>query len=108
MIVKFYDQVEDEKLKFAVIAARAEGKWVFCKHKARTTFEMPGGHRKPGEPILDTARRELQEETGATAFGPIDSEMEKIVLTADLPTQWTYPQIQPKLLAELEHRGVIQ
>ena len=64
MIVKFYDQVEDEKLKFAVIAARAEGKWVFCKHKARTTFEMPGGHREPGEPILDTARRELQEETG--------------------------------------------
>ena len=42
------------------------------------------------------------------AFGPIDSEMEKIVLTADLPTQWTYPQIQPKLLAELERRGVIQ
>ena len=41
MIVKFYDQVEDEKLKFAVIAARAEGKWVFCKHKARTTLEMP-------------------------------------------------------------------
>lgn len=68
MIVKFYDQVEDEKLKFAVIAARAEGKWVFCKHKARTTLEAPGGHREPGEPILDTARRELQEETGATAF----------------------------------------
>ena len=42
------------------------------------------------------------------AFGPIDSEMEKIVLTADLPTQWTYPQIQPKLLAKLERRGVIQ
>lgn len=60
MIVKFYDQVEDEKLKFAVIAARAEGKWVFCKHKARTTFEMPGGHREPGEPILDTARRDCR------------------------------------------------
>ena len=29
---------------------------------------MPGGHREPGEAILDTARRELQEETGATAF----------------------------------------
>ena len=42
------------------------------------------------------------------AFGPIDSEMERIVLTADLPTQWTYPQIQLKLLAELERRGVIQ
>ena len=31
MIVKLYDQVEDEKLKFAVIAARAEGKWVFLQ-----------------------------------------------------------------------------
>lgn len=41
MIVKFYDQVEDEKLKFAVIAARAEGKWVFCKHKARTPWRCP-------------------------------------------------------------------
>lgn len=29
---------------------------------------MPGGHREAGENILETAKRELQEETGATKF----------------------------------------
>lgn len=33
MTVKFYDQVEDSLLKFAVIIAVSEGKFVFCKHK---------------------------------------------------------------------------
>ena len=66
--VKFYDSVEDSLLKFAVIIAKTEGKWVFCKHKDRDTYEIPGGHREPGEDILDTAKRELYEETGAIDF----------------------------------------
>lgn len=66
--VKFYDQVEDNLLKFAVIIAKTEGKWVFCKHKERDTYEIPGGHRELGESIMDTAKRELMEETGATEF----------------------------------------
>ena len=33
--VKFYDSVEDSLLKFAVIIAKADGKWVFCKHKEK-------------------------------------------------------------------------
>ncbi len=66
--VSFYESVEDALLEFAVIIARAEGKWVFCKHKKRETYEIPGGHREPGEKILDTAKRELQEETGALRF----------------------------------------
>mgnify|MGYP006922425427 CR=1 FL=1 len=45
--VRFYDEVDDALLKFAVIAARSEGKWVFCRHKERTTLEIPGGHREP-------------------------------------------------------------
>ena len=60
--VKFYDSVDDSLLKFAVIIAKSNGKWVFCKHKERTTYELPGGHREKGETILDTAKRELQEE----------------------------------------------
>lgn len=66
--VKFYEEVDDELLKFAVIIAKTEGKWVFCKHRERDTFEVPGGHRDVGELILETAKRELYEETGAVEF----------------------------------------
>lgn len=66
--VKFYDKVDDSLLRFAVIIAKTDGKWVFCKHKDRDTFEVPGGHREAGEDILETAIRELKEETGAVVF----------------------------------------
>lgn len=66
--VKFYDNVDDRLLKFAVIISKSNGQWVFCKHKDRNTYEVPGGHREKGELILDTAKRELKEETGAVDF----------------------------------------
>lgn len=66
--VKFYDYVEDSKLKFAVIIARTQSGWVFCKHKDRKTLEVPGGRREEGEDILTTAKRELYEETGAVCY----------------------------------------
>lgn len=139
--VKFYDGAADDLLKFAVIIARQDGKWIFCKHKQRNTYELPGGHREYGETILEAARRELQEETGAIDFtiepvcaysvkgktrvnpneeeetygmlfaaevfslGEIHSEMEKIILTDKLVDRWTYPLIQPKLIAEAQRRG---
>ncbi|MDE6845706.1 MAG: NUDIX domain-containing protein [Lachnospiraceae bacterium] len=134
--VKFYDKVPDELLKFAVIIATHDGKWVFCKHKERNTLEVPGGHREPGEQIDDTAKRELYEETGALEYdiepvcvysvtvsdrsdgqesfgmlyyadirtfeGELHSEIEKIILMKDLPSDWTYPEIQPKLLEKVK------
>ena len=132
--VKFYEQVNDELLKFAVILSRTQGKWVFCKHRERTTYEIPGGHREPGETIQETAERELREETGAVefdmkqvgvysvkteesetfgmlfvadifSFEDIHSEIESILITEDLVEQWTYPLIQPKLLEEALRRG---
>ena len=132
--VNFYDTVDDDLLKFAVIISQSNGKWVMCKHKERDTYEVPGGHREEGEDILETAKRELQEETGAVKFdieqlcvysvtgknsinengeesfgllcfaeirkfsGQLDSEMEKVVLMDELPQNWTYPLIQPKLI----------
>ncbi|MCH5172485.1 MAG: NUDIX domain-containing protein [Erysipelotrichales bacterium] len=66
--VNFYEQVKDELLRFAVIISKTDGKWVFCKHKARNTYEIPGGHREIGESILEAAERELKEETGAVDF----------------------------------------
>ena len=134
MKVQFYDKVDDKLLKFAVIISKANGKWVFCKHKERDTYEVPGGHRENGEQIDMTAIRELQEETGAVDFtiepvcvysvtgkncvndtgeeifgmlyyaeinkfdDELDSEMEKVVLLDELPSEWTYPLIQPKLI----------
>ena len=132
--VKFYEQVDDALLKFAVILSRTQGKWVFCKHRERTTYEIPGGHREPGETIRETAERELREETGAVefdmkqvgvysvkteesetygmlfaadifSFEDIHSEIESILITDDLVEQWTYPLIQPKLLEEARRRG---
>ena len=58
--VKLYDTVDDALLKFAVIISQSNGKWVFCKHKERDTFEVHGGHREFGEDIIETAKRELQ------------------------------------------------
>lgn len=135
--VNFYDTIDDNLLKFAVIITKSNGKWVFCKHRERDTFEVPGGHREPGEDIDDTAKRELYEETGAReysikpvcvysvvrggeeSFGKLyfaevskfeaqlHSEIEKIVLTDELVDNWTYPLIQPKLLEEAKRRGII-
>ena len=67
-MVRFYEAADDSLLKFAVIIAEYQGKQVWCKHKERDTYEIPGGHREAGERIDDTARRELAEETGAIAF----------------------------------------
>ena len=145
--VNFYEQpeIEDNLLSFAVIIARTAGRWVFCKHRERDTYEVPGGHREKGESILETARRELQEETGAIdftlkpvcvysvkgktsintrdedeSFGmlfvadifsfekELHSEIEKIIISDELVSNWTYPAIQPKLLAEAARRGYLR
>ena len=60
--------VKDELLKYAVIVSRYQEKWIYCKHKQRNTWEIPGGRRELGEPILDTAKRELFEESGALDY----------------------------------------
>ena len=141
MEIKFYEKVDDELLKFAVIISKTDDKWVFCKHKERDTYEVPGGHREDGESIDVTAERELQEETGAVDYSiepvcvysvtgknrvnetgeemygmlyvanitefenELHSEMEKVCIFEDLPTDWTYPLIQPKLIEEAGLRG---
>lgn len=67
--VVFFDEApEGLRHKYAVIIARREGKLLWCRHQARTTWEIPGGHIEPGETALEAAARELHEETGATDY----------------------------------------
>lgn len=143
--VNFYDSIDNEKLRFAVIIAKHNGNFVLCKHRERTTLEIPGGHREKNEPIDFTARRELFEETGAIdysirpvciysvkgntrineqlgeeTFGmlfyaeirgfkdKLDFEIERLVCTPDLSAvNWTYPEIQPKLLKKAMELNII-
>ena len=126
MELRFYemDEVDDHLFKYVVIAARHRGKWIFCKNRTRE-WEMPGGKREAGEVILEAAKRELFEETGAvkfeirpicayainnygalfcaeiTEFGDLpSSEIEKIGFFEDMPRELSFPIVHPKLFAK--------
>ena len=68
LVVKFYQNANDDLVQFVVIACKYKGKWVYVKHKERNTYEIPGGHREYGETVEQAARRELEEETGAMEY----------------------------------------
>lgn len=101
--VKFYDSVDDMLLKFAVIISQSDGKWVFCKHKERDTYEIPGGHRESGEETFGLlCFAEIQKFSSK-----LESEIEKVVLMDEMPENWTYPLIQPKLIDEWKKRTIL-
>ncbi|MGE7926045.1 NUDIX hydrolase [Viridibacillus arvi] len=129
MKIQFYDigSVNEMDLKFAVISAIYKGKWLYVRNKERKSWEIPGGHREPGELIIETAKRELFEETGCKivdlvpicdysmddsvckVFGRLYfakvkeigqlpiSEIDEVKLFDNLPNNLTYLEIQPKL-----------
>jgi 8-oxo-dGTP diphosphatase len=121
------NKIPDGKYQFAVVMARQGDAWLFVRHKERTTWEIPGGHREKNETIGETAARELYEETGAAAkllvpvsaysvssgsettygvlfyaetgpCGPLpDMEIAEVKCLDAMPENLTYPEIQPAL-----------
>lgn len=47
--IKFYENIADELLKFAVIVFKAQNKYAFCKHRNRDTWEIPEVIGKTGK-----------------------------------------------------------
>lgn len=121
------DISENHAHQYVVILASTTKGWIFVRNKQRTTWELPGGHIEPNETVIDAAKRELFEETGALQFnltglfdysvetdvakssgrvfiakeitlGPLpDSEIAEISFFKNLPENLTYPHIQPIL-----------
>lgn len=127
MKVELYSlDINAKKLGFVVIQAKYQGKWIFVRHKNRTTWEISGGHIEAGESPDIAAIRELKEETGALDYqlipvcnysvdndgiktfgrlyyadiyqlGELEYEIEEIALSDELLSNLTYNQIQPYL-----------
>jgi len=130
MLVKIHPigEIEDDKLKYAVICSIYQNQLLLVLPHQRTTWEIPGGKRDNDETIENTASRELFEETGAVkysllriadysvtisetiSFGSLFwanvetlgelpvSEISQIGLFNSLPKHITYPEIQPILM----------
>ncbi|MCL2022969.1 MAG: NUDIX domain-containing protein [Oscillospiraceae bacterium] len=124
--------------RFVVIFARYQGKWLYTRHKKRSTWETAGGHIEKGETPYEAAKRELYEETGAKPFEVIglfdyavhtetefsygrvffaeieemndlpESEMAQTRLFDNIPDSMTYPQILPVLYEQLQHHLLTQ
>lgn len=121
------DSIEETMLTYVVIAAREKGRWIFVRHRERSTWELPAGHIEEGESADQAAHRELFEETGTrscslsylcdyqvSARGKdewgrlylaeifqrnprLEYEIEELLFSSGLPASLTYPEVQTVL-----------
>ena len=114
---------EIQRLNYVVIGACYLDKWIFVRHKERTSWEMVSGHIEEGESADQASGRELFEEAGVlnssmtvlcdyevsvdgkkeygrfygaevSELDPIlEHEIEELVLTDALPDALTYPEV---------------
>ena len=116
--VKIYDlnKCKESELTRVVCVSKYKDKYVFSYNKKRNGWEIPGGHIEEGETWQEATKREMYEETGATKINvePVciykistygllcyceilemeelpKYEMEKIMLSKNLPENLTYP-----------------
>ena len=133
MKVNFYEigSLDEGLLRFVVIQAKYQDQWIFVRHKERETWELPGGHIEENELIIEAAKRELYEESGAAEFeieavcdysvnkgerttygrvftcrvsklGPLpESEIGEVKLFDDIPQNLTYPYILTEVIQRL-------
>ena len=121
---------ELKQYKYVVICSNYKGKWLLSKHKNRNTWETQGGHIEPGETPMQSAQRELYEESGVQDAEPYpvcdyygydslshsngmvflavihhlgtmpESEMKETALFETIPSDLTYPNVSPRLYEE--------
>lgn len=117
--VKTFDlgYCDESEYTRVVCVCRYKGKFLFSYNKKREGWEIPGGHIEEGETWKQAAKREMYEETGATkieltpicvykisTYGllcfceileleelPKEYEMDRIMLSDDLPENLTFP-----------------
>ncbi len=117
--VKTFDlgYCDESEYTRVVCVCRYKGKFLFSYNKKREGWEIPGGHIEEGETWEQAAKREMYEETGATkieltpicvykisTYGllcfceileleelPKEYEMDRIMLSDDLPENLTFP-----------------
>lgn len=134
--IRFYKKINNEKVKIVLILAKYDGKWIFCKHKKRDTFEICGGHVEYKEEILEAAKRELYEESGAisnslkllgyvanykmnpTQYSALyyaevckidklpNFEMKEVCLFDTFPENTTYPDVYSKIIKILKSQKI--
>lgn len=122
--------------KFVVVLSRYQNKILLSRHHERTTWETQGGHIEEGETPMESARRELFEESGAldyvikplfdyeagdeggSAAGMVfyadvqtlsqlpASEMAETSVFKSLPENLTYPGITPRLFTKAVEMGL--
>lgn len=119
--------IELQKLNYVVMGARYQEKWIFVRHRERSTWEMVSGHIEAWETADQAAIRELSEEAGVvnSSLKPLcdyevevkgkkeygrfygvevseldprlEHEIEELVLADGLPEALTYPEVHVRL-----------